>query len=258
MSIASNAGESLSERVERLLERVEYRRAETSQDIETALRLRYDAYLREGAIIPNAEKKLFDNFDGLKNSHTFSVYIDGVLASSFRIHLLTPEHRTSPAMEAFPDFFEPALDAGHTFIDGNRFVANYDVARFFPELPFLTIRVPYMAAAYFNTDYISATVRAEHQAFYRRWFGLRVACPPRPYPTLTKPISLMLLDYKNGGKENILRKHPYFRSSPAERQRLFAPDTYGSASMVRRPASGERGATSRSPCTIAKRIAPAA
>lgn len=214
--------ETLSERAARLLSRVEYRRADTSNEMEQMLRLRYDAYMREGAITPNREKKLIDRFDDVENAYTFGVYIDGELASSFRIHLLTPEYPDSPAMEAFPDFFKPALQAGKTFVDGNRFVANYDVARLFPELPFLTIRVPYMAATYFDTSYISATVRSEHQAFYRRSFGLKVASPPRPYPTLTKPISLMMLDYRGEGRDDIARRHPYFVSSAAERDRLFS------------------------------------
>ena len=47
---------SLSDRVMALLERVDYRRADTSEEREAIFRLRYEAYLREGAIPPSTQR----------------------------------------------------------------------------------------------------------------------------------------------------------------------------------------------------------
>ena len=218
---AMGATGSFAERAARLLERVQYRRVETAADLEQILRLRYDAYLREGAILPSARKQLVDAFDDLENAYTFGVFLEGQLASSFRVNILSYEFRRSPGAEAFPDFFQSALDAGQTFVDGNRFVTDYEIARSFPELPFVTIRIPYMAAVHFQCDHIAASVRAEHQAFYARGFGLHSVRPPRPYPTLTKPLSLMIVNFAKGGKEYIEQRHPYYVSSAEERCRLF-------------------------------------
>jgi hypothetical protein len=66
-----------------------------------------------------------------------------------------------------------------------------------------------------------ATVRVEHQAFYRRVFGHRVICDARHYPSLTKPISLMALDYPTA-RDRVLQRNPFFRSSLFERRMLFS------------------------------------
>ena len=64
-------------------------------------------------------------------------------------------------------------------------------------------------------------MRAEHQAFYRRVFGHRLICDPRHYPSLTKPISLMALDYAMA-RERVVQRYPFFRSTFFERRMLFA------------------------------------
>ncbi len=72
----------------------------------------------------------------------------------------------------------------------------------------------------FNADIGTATVRAEHQAFYRRVFMHKVLCPPRPYPTLTKPLSLMAVDF-HAKREKVFQRYPIFRSTFFERRMLF-------------------------------------
>ena len=64
-----------------LLDLVDYRLVETEADREAVYRLRYDAYLNEGAIQPNLDRKVTDRFDELPNSWTFGVYYEEVLTS---------------------------------------------------------------------------------------------------------------------------------------------------------------------------------
>ena len=54
---------ALAERVRELLQRVSYRRADTDEDREAIYRLRYRAYLDEGAIEPDFGRRLSDRFD---------------------------------------------------------------------------------------------------------------------------------------------------------------------------------------------------
>ena len=56
----------------------------------------------------------------------------------------------------------------------------------FPELPYLTLRLAYMACEYFNADTGLAIVRAEHQAFYRRVFLHETIAEPRSFPGADK------------------------------------------------------------------------
>ena len=207
-------------RVAELISHVRYFRAITAAEIDPLIRLRYEAYLHEGAVAIDPKGELRDKFDDLPNAYNFGLFIDNRLASALRLHFLSGPEDYSPARETFPDMLEPMLDRGVTIVDPNRFVADYRVGRNYPELPYLTLRLAFMAARHFRADIVTATVRAEHQAFYRRVLRCKPLCPPRPYPMLTKPISLMAVSFADESG-NVLRRYPFFESTPAERGHLF-------------------------------------
>jgi hypothetical protein len=207
-----------------LLDQVDYRLAETGSDKEAIYRLRYKAYLHEGAIEPRADQRLTDRFDDLPNSWLFGVYLDGELTSSLRINVATPDNDDTPAVEVFRDLLEPELAQGKVIVDPNRFVADPVRRTRYPELPYMTLRLAYVACTHFRADIGTATVRKEHQAFYRRVFLHKSLCQPRPYPTLTKPLCLMAVDYPKMC-EKVFQRYPFFRSSASERQRLFKRDS---------------------------------
>lgn len=208
------------DRVQQIIDRTEYRRTDRPDDKEAVYRLRHDAYVREGALRPEFGRRLADRYDDLVNTWTFAVHIDGMLASSVRLHVSTDGEADFPAADVFPEAVLPEVAAGKRIIDPTRFVADATAARLYPELPYVTLRLGYMAAEYFAADLVFATVRREHQAFYKRIFGHRMICPPRPYLTLTKPLSLMMLDFP-AAREQIVRRYPFFGSTAAERAALF-------------------------------------
>lgn len=219
---AVDSERSLNHRVAVLLERIDYGLAESAEDRDAIFRLRYRAYLREGAITPNAEEVYCDPFDATGNAWIFGVHIDGELVASLRLHVTTPAFRDLPALAVFPDLLQPLVETGQVIIDPTRFVTDQAASRRFPCLCYVTTRLAWLACEYFNADLLLATVRQEHQAFYRRVFGHRPICAPRHYPSLTKPISMMGLDYASG-KDRVLQRHPFFRSTHFERRMLFAP-----------------------------------
>jgi hypothetical protein len=202
------------------LDQVDYRLAETEADKEDIYRLRYRAYLNEGAIEPDRDRKVTDRFDDLPNSWIFGVYFDGVLASSIRISVASPENPDTPSVAVFPDLLEAQLHEGKIMVDPTRFVADPDRQKRFPELPYMTLRLAYVACGFFNADLGLATVRAEHQAFYRRVFMHEPLSPPRDYPGLVKPICLMAVDFP-AMRDKVFARYPYLRSSYFERRMLF-------------------------------------
>lgn len=220
--VLHQSGIGFVSRVERLLDRVTYKRIETPADLDPILHLRYLAYLKEGAIAPSAEERLVDAFDQVGNVHNFGVYIDGDLVSAVRIHVLRSTDDISPAVETFRNELIPIIRAGEIIIDPNRFVVHPLYARLYPELPFITIRPAYLASAHFSASKVTMTCRAEHQAFYIRHIYAKPVCPPRPYPLLSKPIGLMLVDFARD-HQRILDRNPYWQSSAAERQAMFSP-----------------------------------
>jgi hypothetical protein len=210
----------VSERTNELLDRVDYRLAETEFQKDEIYRLRYRAYLQEGAIEPRVDQRLTDRFDDMPNSWIFGIHVDGVLASSLRISVASPAQPETPAVAAFGDLLKPEIAKGKVIVDPNRFVADTIQSRRVPELPYITLRLAYLACAYFNADIGTATVRKEHEAFYRRVFLHESLCEPRPYPTLIKPLGLMAVNFRDK-RDQVFQRYPLFRSSFRERRKLF-------------------------------------
>jgi hypothetical protein len=219
-SFASESNGTFSDRVAHLLDRVDCRLAESAEDRAAIFRLRYEAYLREGAIAPNFSATFSDPYDETDNAWLFGLYIDGELASSIRIHVASEDNRDFPSRKVFADQLEPELDAGKVIVDPTRFVTHRLHSRLNPGLPHITLRTAWLAAAHFGADHFLVAVRAEHQAFYRRTFNHRPVCDPRPYPLLKKPISLMTVHYPSVA-DQVHRRYPFFRSTFFERRMLF-------------------------------------
>jgi hypothetical protein len=220
MRSAAKAIALVPERSAYPLEQVDYRLAETAEDKEQIYRLRYRAYLREGAILPSESERVTDRYDDLPNNFTFGIFAQGELCSSIRISVLTSEWRGSPSSEMFVDLLHPELDRGKIIIDPTRFVADPDKATRFPELPYVTVRLGYVACGHFNADIGLANVRPEHRAFYRKVFLQEPWGEPRLYPGLIKPVGLMAAHYPSI-REKVFQRFPYMRSSAFERRTLF-------------------------------------
>ena len=203
--------------------RIEWGRAETSEERQAIFRLRYQAYLWEGMIPANPFEKFTDAADCADNAHLFGVYIDGKLASSLRLHIGSQDHPDVPSLEVFSDVLQPLLGAGKVIIDCTCLVADETLARRYPALPYITLRPCMLAAEYFHGDDLLAAVRPEHQAFYRRAFDYRVLCGPRQHPQLTKPLSLVTLNFPMAA-QRLWKKYPFLQSTAFERDKLFAVD----------------------------------
>jgi N-acyl amino acid synthase FeeM len=220
MRSAAQAIALVPERIADPLEHIDYRLAETAEEKDKIYRLRYRAYLREGAILPSESERVTDRYDDLPNNWTFGIYRHGELYSSIRISVLTSEYRGSPSSEMFADLLHPELDRGKVIIDPTRFVADPEKAKKFPELPYVTVRLGWIACGHFNADIGLANVRPEHRAFYRKVFLQQPLGEPRLFPGLLKPVGLMAANYPDI-RERVFQRFPYMRSSAFERRMLF-------------------------------------
>jgi hypothetical protein len=220
MKSGAEPAASLFVRGSGLFDRVDYRPIETPKEKDQLYLMRYRAYLHGGLIVPSESRRVSDRYDDAPNALTFGIYVDGELCSSLRLHVLTPERRMSYATELFGDILHPRLDQGEVFIDPARFVADPEKAQRFPELPYLTLRLAYLACEYFNADTGLALVRAGHQAFYRRVFLHETIAEPRAFPNVTKKVALMASDFRTL-RERVLTRFPIMRSSAFERRMLF-------------------------------------
>src|ERR1700749_4746983 len=220
MGTAAEAITTVRERSTDLLDHVDYRLAETPEEKDNIYHLRYRAYLRERAILPSESQRVTDRYDDAPNSWTFGIYLHGELFSSIRVSVLTSEWRGSPSTEIFGDILHPELDRGRVIVDPTRFVADPDKTRRYPELPYMTVRLGWMACGHFNADIGLANVRPEHRAFYRKVFLQEPLGEPRLLPGLLKPVGLMAADYPSI-REKVFQRFPYMRSTAVERRMLF-------------------------------------
>src|SRR6266851_2834688 len=206
-----------------LFDRVDYRLIETPEEKDCIYLMRYRAYLHGGLILPSESQRVSDAYDDAPNAWTFGIYVDGELCSALRLHVLTPEWRMSYATELFGDILHPRRDQGEVFIDPARFVADPEKAQRFPELPYLTVRLAYLACEYFNADTGLALVRPTHQSFYRRVFLNETIAEPRPFPNALAKVALMASDFR-AVREHVMTRFPIMRSSAFERRMLFQRD----------------------------------
>lgn len=211
---------SFTDRLIALMARVDCHRVVDAEEMDEVARLRYEAYLREDAIPPAEIRRLTDRYEDLPNAYTFAIRIEGRLASSIRIHVASQLYPVSPALEWFGDILMPEIAAGKIIIDPNRFVADAEAARTIPELPYVTVRLGFVAALHFDAHIVTGTVRGEHMAFYRRVFGLKPDCMPRINPPLEVPFGLMTIR-EFSTREQVMRRYPCFQSTAEERLRLF-------------------------------------
>lgn len=209
------------DRVLRLLERSEYRRADCPSDKQAIYRLRHEAYMRAGTVEPRPSGMFHDPLDESPNAWLIGLYIDGELASALRLHVSASPIAPMPAMTSFPDVVEPFLQAGRLIIDATRFVAKLEFSQRYSEISYLTLRPTFLAQEFFRADYVTAACLVEHQAFYCRMFGGVPWSQPRQYPNFKRMMALLGYDCR-ARREFTYARYPFYRSTEYERKRLFS------------------------------------
>jgi hypothetical protein len=218
-----SVSQSFSDRVVRLLERVEHRVATTPAEREAAFRLRFEAYNRIGFLQRSDDDRLYDpRYDDAANAWITTTFLDGQLVGTVRVNIGTGENAILPGLQVFADVLVPRLSAGEVIAEFTRLAARPSLSGVHPELAYIVMRPAFMAAEHFDADCAVGTPRAEHIAFYRRAFGATVWRPPRDYPGLTAKLACVGADYRLA-RQFIELRYPFFKSDPAEREALFGP-----------------------------------
>lgn len=209
-----------------LLERTEYRRCDSGEDLEDIYRLRYKAYRSNDMIPDTIDHRIHDELDEAPNVYRFGIYIDGILLSTLRIHHLTRATPLSPSSKAFGDIVHPLLEAGDTFVCPSRFASDPEWTRSYPHLAYVALRLASMACFHFQAPYGLSTVREDHAGFYKRIYYSEPLSAPRSYPGVYNRVVLYRTD-AHQNKERFFARFPFFRSTPSEQRMLFAKPAHG-------------------------------
>lgn len=203
-----------------VLERTEYRRCDSGEDLEDIYRLRYKSYRRTDMVPENRDRTVYDELDDMPNCHRFGVYIDGELVSTLRMHYVAAAATKSPSTVVYPDVVLSRVAAGQTFIDPSRFAADPDWSKVYPQIPYITLRLAGMACCHYEVPYCLSTIRPDHAGFYRRIYGSSMIGELRDYPGLNYQVVLYQADV-NAIKLRSFARFPFFRSTAMEQRLLF-------------------------------------
>lgn len=210
-----------------MLERTEYRRCESGEDLESIYGLRYAAYRLNDLVPENPSRMVTDEFDNLPNCHRFGVYVDGQLASTIRLHVVTAQTPHSPSTSVYPDILLPRLRAGERFIDPSRFAADPEASRLYPQLPYLTLRLAGMACFHFDAPYCISMIREDHAAFYKRVYRSRPIGEARAYGGVINCSALLYQADVLAIQNETFARFPFFWSSKVEQRLMFGRTARG-------------------------------
>jgi hypothetical protein len=223
---AAGGVSSFARNILSLMERTEYRRCESGEDLEDAYRLRYRAYHSNDMIPDCASGMIRDDLDEQPNAFTFGIYVDGQMVSTLRLHHVSAAHPECPSTSAFGDIVRPMIAAGRTFIDPSRFAADPAWARDYPQIPYITLRLAIMGSEHFEVDDCLITIREDHALFYKRTFSAEMLSEARPYPGVFNRVQLFRSSLAVNLKRT-LERFPFFRSTPMEQRMMFAKPDLG-------------------------------
>lgn len=103
MTATAGSLPNFTDRVLRLLERVEHRIAKSDFEREEVFRLRYDAYARNGLLTSRTDGRLFDaRYDTVENAWITTTFIDGELAGSVRVNVGGGVDANLPSFASIP------------------------------------------------------------------------------------------------------------------------------------------------------------
>jgi len=203
-----------------LLDRVEYRRIQTAEDMEAVGRVRAKAY-KEVNLAPVKGDVMIDEVDFDPQCYVFGIFHDEQLISTIRIHHVTPDHPVSQTGKVFPTEVQQFLDAGMVLIDPTRLASDTEAFKELPGMHLLTMRLAVIACEFFKADRCLSMVVPHHGPFYRRMIESRlVAAPTTGSGLYSQPLQLMASDFPNS-RERIYRRLPFLHAHSYEMRMLF-------------------------------------
>lgn len=218
MSTTAASG-GFNEKVLSVMDGIEYRRIDLIEEMQDIGRIRSEAYTIANLLTLDGQP-LIDEVDFDSHAYVFGVYHEGILASTVRLHHVTPDHRVTTTFSIFPDELNAWLDDGKSLIDPVRLAANPEIMKEVPSLPYITLRLAIMAARHLGADYVIQLSTPQHAAFYKRVFLAREVAAPIIGGSFNIPLGL----HATSSTDTDIAIHtrfPFFHSTLEERSALF-------------------------------------
>jgi hypothetical protein len=216
--LRKTAHNSFNERAMRSMDEIEYRRVYTAEDLEPVITLRQKAY-RAHSVYVNHSQPMTDEQDLDMRFYTFAVYRREQLISTLRVHIVNSENLACNSRDYFPDVIDPLIAQGLSFMDPTRFAIDPEITEDVNVIPLITLRLGFMAAKHFGTDFCLSMIKESHMAFYRKVFKSTQLTPFLPFSAVNSPYALFASP--KGLESAICQSYPLFQSTETERGLLF-------------------------------------
>lgn len=216
--LQKTARSGLAERLMRSMYDIEYRRVLTVEDLEPVISLRQKAYTAHNVYV-RTDQPMTDEMDLDPRYYTFAVYWREQLLATLRIHIVNSDNPVCNSRDYYPDFLDPLISQGLTFMDPTRFAIDPDLGQDLQALPLFTLRLGFVAAKHFGADYCLSMIKEQHMPFYRKVFKSTQMTPFLPFDAVHARYALF--SSPKSMEESICQDYPIFRSTETERNLLF-------------------------------------
>jgi hypothetical protein len=207
-------------RLAQLSQDVWHRCVRTTGDRDAVCRLRSQADERSGKSYSADREREDRSLDRSRNAWVTTTFVSGELASTLRLHVANGESDFIPSLSGFGDVLRRLIREGNRIIETSRMAARLTLAQRIPEMPYIGLRSAWLAAEYFDADYIISTEREEHFPFYQKAFGYERRSEPPSGGSLRADLTCIGLNFK-AAKRGVEERLPFLRSSREERDALF-------------------------------------
>lgn len=212
------------ERSMRTMESIEYRRITTIEDLEPIIDLRHKAYKAHNVYVRD-DQPMTDDQDLDPRYYTFGVFWHEQLLATLRVHIVTSANPVCNSRDYYPDFLDPLIAQGVSFMDPTRFAIDPDAGQELQTLPLITLRLGFVAAKHFQTDYCLSMIKEQHMGFYRKIFRSTQVTPFLAFKAVHAKYALF--SSSKSMEDAICQSYPIFRSTKTERNLLFQPHLAG-------------------------------
>ena len=222
--LSKAAKQALSHRAFEVMDDIEYRPVRNSEDLEQVVALRKKCYTHHD-IFAQKTSEFQNDADVDPKNHVIGIHYQEALVASVRIELLHASNRDTNCMHYFPEILEPLVDQGLRFVDPTRFSIAPGISQFIPSMPYIVLRLVFMATVYYGYDFSLCMLRSAHRGFYSRVFLASQISPLKTFDFFNDPYALYTTALKS--EAQICQNYPLFLSTKTERNLLFEPSLAG-------------------------------
>lgn len=160
--------------------------------------LRYNSYIADNSIEPNASGLFKDNFDNLENTQSYLTYKDNELIGTIRTCVYNPSKgwTQTPSLLNYKDDIKKHIGLNKVIVESSRFCIKPEYRKKSTTSKLYLFKNIFNKAKEHEADYIITTVKSSQQKLYKSMF-FKTISKEKPYPGVNFKTVLMTCNIKD-------------------------------------------------------------